>query len=279
MEKIKNQKGITIVSLIITVIILTILATITVTSIKASGNIGPYNKMVADITLLEDKLLVFYNKNGYIPIIDDTEETINGIKYNKIDLSKLSNITLNFGFSNETDDYYLVNNGLKVYYKKGIEKSGVLQHKISDHEDVKNNYNFYFNKQYVCNNYYQNSDNTYAIIVFYEDGSSHTIVHEEMGLSEGSSISLLDAVGSEYYYVDSLEYNHEYTGTGSLNETYTGVVDSNGSLTTNVYFPSGSAVYSQDSAIVGGMINVSFSNNGRQFTLLGRTYVIIDYIV
>ena len=122
----KTKKGITLVALIITIILLLILSTTAITSMNNSNDVGPYNKMVADITLLEDKILIYYNKNGEIPVISNTEEQIKGTSYFKIDLNKLENITLNFGTEAENDDYYLVNNNLEVYYKKGIEKTGKI---------------------------------------------------------------------------------------------------------------------------------------------------------
>lgn len=128
MIKLKNQKGITIVSLVITVIILVILSTISITTIKSSNNIAPYNKMIADINLLEDKILIYYNKMGTIPVIENSEETINNKNYSKINLSQLENMTLNYGSEEDELDYYLVNDNLEVYYKKGMEKSGNTYH-------------------------------------------------------------------------------------------------------------------------------------------------------
>ena len=124
MKYIKNQKGITMVILLVTIIIIGILATITITALSNTDNIGPYNKMIADIDLLEDKILIYYNQNGEIPVIPNTEETINNMTYKKIDINKLENITLYYGSSNEQNDYYLVNDSLEVYYKKGTQKSG-----------------------------------------------------------------------------------------------------------------------------------------------------------
>ncbi|MBO4815625.1 MAG: hypothetical protein J5507_01485 [Clostridia bacterium] len=130
MTKIKTEKGVTLVSLIMTIIILSILSTITITTIKSSNNVAPYNKMIADISLLEDKILIYYNKNGEIPKKENTyipipEETT----YYEIDLNKLENVTLNFGTDeSDEDDRYFVNNNLKVYYKKGIKKLGETYH-------------------------------------------------------------------------------------------------------------------------------------------------------
>ncbi len=124
MMNIKLEKGITVISLIMTIIVLSILATVTVYSIKSSNNVAPYNKMLADITLLEDKLLIYYNKNGEIPKMET--EVIEG--YYKIDLTKLDGITLNFGMGEDEEDYYLVNDNLKVYYLAGIKNGEEIVH-------------------------------------------------------------------------------------------------------------------------------------------------------
>lgn len=128
MIKIKTKKGVTLVSLVMTIIILSILSTITITTIKSSNNVAPYNKMIADINLLEDKILIYYNKNGEVPKKDNTYST-EGTTYYEIDLSKLENVTLNFGTDeSDEDDRYFVNNSLEVYYKKGIKKLGEIYH-------------------------------------------------------------------------------------------------------------------------------------------------------
>ena len=126
-ENINSNKGITLVSLVVSIIILLILSTISIQVIRSSNNISPYNNMVADINLLEDKISVYYNKYGEIPKTSEEIE-IEGIKYYKIDLSKLENVTLNFGRDEESEDYYLVNNNLEVYYKRGIERDGEVFH-------------------------------------------------------------------------------------------------------------------------------------------------------
>ena len=122
-EVISQEKGVTLVSLIITVIIMLILAGTAITSIKESNEVAPYNNMIADITLLEDKILIYYNKFGEIPKIENTNQIIDGKTYYKIDLSKLENVTLNYGIEEDGDvtDIYLVNDNLEVYYLKGVE--------------------------------------------------------------------------------------------------------------------------------------------------------------
>ncbi len=97
MVKIKrnSNKGITLVSLVITVIILLILTGTIIYDLNLSNSAGELNNMVADINLLKDEILIYYNKYQEIP---KTERTINvnGVEYYEIDLSKLDNITLNY---------------------------------------------------------------------------------------------------------------------------------------------------------------------------------------
>ena len=95
-EKINSNKGITIVSLVITIVLLFILTGTIIYGINLSNNRSYYNKMVADINLLKDKNLVYYNKYNEIPKTVRTI-SINETQYWEIDLSKLDNITLNYG--------------------------------------------------------------------------------------------------------------------------------------------------------------------------------------
>ena len=95
-EKISSNRGITVISLVVTVILLLILTGAGIYSINMSNNRAYYNKMLADINLLNDKVLVYYNKYNEIPKTSRTI-VINGTTYWEIDLSKLDNITLNYG--------------------------------------------------------------------------------------------------------------------------------------------------------------------------------------
>lgn len=128
-EKIKSNKGITMVALVTTIIIMLILLGVSINGINISNNAVPYNNMVADITLLEEKLLLYYNRYKEIPKTEMAKQ-IDGVQYYEIDLSKLENVTLNYGikYDGDEEDIYLVNDNLKVYYLKGIQKSGTIYH-------------------------------------------------------------------------------------------------------------------------------------------------------
>lgn len=128
-EKIKSNKGITMIALVTTIIIMLILLGVSINGINISNNAVPYNNMVADITLLEEKLLLYYNRYKEIPKTEMAKQ-IDGVQYYEIDLSKLENLTLNYGikYDGDEEDIYLVNDNLKVYYLKGIQKSGTIYH-------------------------------------------------------------------------------------------------------------------------------------------------------
>ncbi len=136
MININSKKGITLISLIMIVIILLILSGTTIRSLNLSNGAGRYNNMIADIKLLQDKTLLYFNKYNEIPKTSRLIN-INGIEYYEIDLEKLEGVTLNYGKDygqsyqlSSSSDVYLVDSNLNIYYLKGVEKSGVVYHEI-----------------------------------------------------------------------------------------------------------------------------------------------------
>lgn len=95
-NSLKRNRGITLVALVITIILLLILTGTIIYNVDLSNSRLYYDKMVADINLLNDKILVYYNKYNEIPKTDRSIK-INEVTYWEIDLSKLDNITLNYG--------------------------------------------------------------------------------------------------------------------------------------------------------------------------------------
>lgn len=134
MINIKSQKGITMVSLVIAIIILLILSGTAIYNLNLSNGAARYNNMVADIKLLKDKTLMYFNKYGETPNTN-RKISIGGIEYYEVDLSKLEDITLNYGSDygkqdslTNSSDVYLINSNLNIYYLKGVEKSGEIYH-------------------------------------------------------------------------------------------------------------------------------------------------------
>ena len=100
-------------------------------------DIRNYNYMCADIELLKNKVLAYYNENGSAPVtgtafnakstIGSQASSRDNDNYYVIDLAKLYNVTLNYGGGTiGNGDVYIVNEqSLEVYYLKGVDYEGI----------------------------------------------------------------------------------------------------------------------------------------------------------
>lgn len=137
----KNEKGITLVSLLITVIVMVIIAGVTVYTSENKLKANDLKKMQNDIEFLNDKISTYYMNYGEIPTKEkdkyvfhssdfnfETNINDNGTYY-LIDLEAIGNISLNYGkegYNNplESDDVYIISeNTHTVYYLRGIESA------------------------------------------------------------------------------------------------------------------------------------------------------------
>ena len=151
MQKIKTQKGITLVALIITIIVILIITTTVIIGVNEYSNNSALISMQADIEVIKNKAIIYYNDYGEIPVCEEINSTVfgditvytiddisvdggflsvkdndDGDVYYQIDTSKLNNLTLNFGTE---DDIYVINSRtLNVYYVNGIESNGTIQY-------------------------------------------------------------------------------------------------------------------------------------------------------
>lgn len=155
---VRNNNGITLISLSITVIVLIIISGIFVnTSIHHIG-FEQKQDLYTEIELLKSKVDEAYLKNGDVPIIcnyldksnlqsvlqknsglaqmDGEISSEDGDQYAVIDLEKLEGLTLKYGYdeqykrvkqnktitnSNIEDDLYIINlKSHKIYYPKGV---------------------------------------------------------------------------------------------------------------------------------------------------------------
>lgn len=149
-KKFKNSKGITLISLIITIVILLIISNAIIYSVKDNLGIEKLKNMQNDIENLSDKISAYYNQYGTLPIIDgeytNTKEIEKAGLINKnvdkgnfyiIDLSALENLTLTYGkdfknIKNTSDkntlkDIYIINEtSHNIFYVKGIKSDGEM---------------------------------------------------------------------------------------------------------------------------------------------------------
>ena len=143
MKKIKEQKGVTMVALVVTIIIMLILTNVLVYNAQDSIYIKRLNNLYNDIELLREKVSGYYNEYGQIPAnikytnisqMSEVISTKNDIgDFYVIDLSAMEGITLNYGKDyekvkdnpNNADNYmdlYIINeNSHNIFYANGIE--------------------------------------------------------------------------------------------------------------------------------------------------------------
>ena len=155
---IKLNKGISLVSLVITIAVMLIITSITVSVSYNRFEINNLNKLKNDLELLEDKVSNYYLKYNVIPVLrkkdDNTiikydETTLNFNKdvrdngnYYIIDLEAMDGISLNYGKEgfenpNTSDDVYIINEkSHQIYYVRGIELDGKLYHSILDNNEI-----------------------------------------------------------------------------------------------------------------------------------------------
>lgn len=155
MNKFKNNKGVTMVALVITIIIMIILLSVINYGSKTGIEMKNLNNMYADILILEDKIALYYLNNGELPILKKSNlSTVNANilennpnnndKFYVIDISLLENITLNnMKDPRNTSDRYIINEkSHTVYYQKGITIEGKTYYTIpEDYQEV--NLNLY----------------------------------------------------------------------------------------------------------------------------------------
>ena len=144
-KKINNAKGISLVSLAITVAILLILGNVLAYNISDNLKLEKLNKMQNDIENLRDKISSYYSQNGKIPA-NIQYTNINQIKeagvistavdtgeFLVIDISAIENLTLNYGqdfekvkqnvenVNNYTDLYIINSASHNIFYVEGIK--------------------------------------------------------------------------------------------------------------------------------------------------------------
>lgn len=134
---VKNQKGITLVAEVLTVMVFVIFITTISFSSMSSLKVRELNNMYGDILAIQEKAINYYAKYGEAPVSEEgkldknndlntelveTQLNLNDDpdEYYKVDFSKLLNVFLNV---KQTDErYYLINaKTLTVYYNLGVE--------------------------------------------------------------------------------------------------------------------------------------------------------------
>lgn len=151
MKKILNNKGISLISLTITVVVILILTSIILYNASNDVKISNLSALQSDIVNLQDKVASYYAQYGKIPAITSNEYTniddiknagvisssVDTGKFYVIDLSAMENVTLNYGKDyekvrtgeaqtseqiNNLKDIYIINEtSHNIFYVEGIK--------------------------------------------------------------------------------------------------------------------------------------------------------------
>ena len=143
-EKMKSSKGVTLIALAITIIIITVLTNIIIYNLKDNLLVDNLQNMQTDIGNLRNKVSNYYAEHGEIPVtlkytnIDEIKnaglisETTDKGDFFVINLSALDNLTLNYGkdfeqsltdanVNNYTDLYIINETSHNIFYVEGIQ--------------------------------------------------------------------------------------------------------------------------------------------------------------
>lgn len=155
--KIKSIKGISLISLTITVIVLMIITSILIYNAKNGIKIRALNLMKNDIEMLDDKINAYYTRYGALPIeirylgdLHFTKQSNDSGNYYIIDLKALDGVSLNYGvdynyITNENDtvsrnDVYIIDEqSHHIYYAKGVQMDGAWYYTTTEDEEIKLN--------------------------------------------------------------------------------------------------------------------------------------------
>ena len=138
MKKVKEERGITLISLTITILVMTVLTVTLTASLNSTTELKRFNEVKSDVLALSQEVKAYYLKNGTLPVdktvgydvttsgsrffIPDKDRNPNDSgSYYAIDWTLLD-IKLNKGNKNTEKDVYVVNEkSFTVYYLEGIE--------------------------------------------------------------------------------------------------------------------------------------------------------------
>lgn len=134
MKKQKKNKGVTLIIVVITIVIMGILLATVVYNAQNRNKMNKLDYMYTDLTILEGKYKVYYQQHNYIPV----EELYTGDtafkaqmnpndneKYYVVDLQKLNNVSL------KTSGTFIINEKtLSVYYPSGITVDGTTYYTL-----------------------------------------------------------------------------------------------------------------------------------------------------
>lgn len=164
-ELIKRQKGISLIALTTTILVLAIVTSIVVYNAKDVVEIREYKKLESDIEVLDNKVSMYYLNNEKMPVLEkdsvpviykgdvkylEQKQENDNDNYYILNLRLIDGITLNFGggffnINDEIDNYnditdiYIINEiSHRIYYVDGIEVDSKKYYTIGEDKEISN---------------------------------------------------------------------------------------------------------------------------------------------
>ena len=144
--KVKNfrvgeNRGITLVVLVITIVVMLIITTTVISLSTNNLKTKHLSNMYTDIKSLDDKVAVFYNQYGTLPLKEkftgsmqfqtaaNPNDDLDG--YYVIDVNKLNNLVLTKKLTWQNEDVYIINTKTHtIYYPHGVTLDGETYYRL-----------------------------------------------------------------------------------------------------------------------------------------------------
>lgn len=246
MKKLKNDKGVTLVSLAVTIVILTILSISITSSITSTMQLEKYNNVKEDIIYLSENVKTYYMQNNKLPIYtnktfdlttygvptEDVNPNDSG-SYYAIDISLLAkNVELNYGAGNKNknfsiSDIYVINEqSFTVYYLQGAVLNGTKHYTIVDD----------FRGGSLANEYYNKVELPIISVVTMESSGNDSTIASLNDVITLKILSNYELTNKPTIVIDGKDVTSDcvWTGkTGTVSYTVTSMKDSNGNSKAN----------------------------------------------
>lgn len=139
--RVGENRGITLVVLVITIVVMLIITTTIISLSTNNLKTKHLSNMYTDIKSLDDKVAVFYNQYGTLPLKEkftgsmqfqtaaNPNDDLDG--YYVIDVNKLNNLVLTKKLTWQNDDVYIINKKTHtIYYPHGVTLDGETYYRL-----------------------------------------------------------------------------------------------------------------------------------------------------
>ena len=142
----RNEKGITLIALIVTLVVLSIMVTAMTSGVRTSLESRNFNNIQEEIKYLEESVKLYYEHNAKLP--DSLTNTVvtdpgalSGTFYviSGVNLGAYTDLGLDYdkfyygkGSVSDGDVFCVETRTLDVYYLKGMEINGTRYYKLSE---------------------------------------------------------------------------------------------------------------------------------------------------